>query len=643
MHYLFQAGSTGTDHLGLYKDDSQGDPQLHFKVVDGAQTYEVTEGAEMAAGSWNSLVATWRDNGGQANLYLNGQGSDSDTVTGTLSDTLDIWLGSKAGGGDVVEAAVANLMVYSEEMTEAQALSMHRALIWTDILPEDEEWTTSTVTTTYEYDGLYRVITATYSAGAEYIYTYDPVGNRQTMDSPEGTVNYTYDAANRLTSVGGVTYTWDDNGNLTSDGVRDYDYDRANRLTQVTGSPLTTQFAYNGDGVRISKTVDAGTTQYVLDLAATLPVVISDTDAIYLYGLDTIAQQQAERQYYLHDGLGSVRQLADANGQIATNYAYDPFGVPLAGGSVPNPYRFTGEAWDAEVELLYLRARYYHPGMGRFVTRDPWMGDYSHPATLNPYVYVTNNPVSLVDPSGETRRPPYPIELRDAQADDMVELLHRQYGVHVIDPTEWSRSELGHIIEAVDDLATFMGGPAGFQSEIRSVGFSRLAWRTRYAAVTLPLLDVVYFETAPWGNPSLLKWDTVHELAHVWDMRKGLQLSSGLMQATGSTYRVTCVLPPERFQVIEAYEPGGEWLEGRTVPPNPLEDWADSVPTYVYESYAYLHQRMISPIRWGFVRQHMQIKLPYPPHWIPYFYDPDEFPPLPGDFPPYPDYPLRHV
>jgi hypothetical protein len=45
---------------------------------------------------------------------------------------------------------------------------------------------------------------------------------------------------------------------------------------------LTTQFAYNGDGVRISKSVDAATTQYVLDLAATLPVVISDTDAVYL-------------------------------------------------------------------------------------------------------------------------------------------------------------------------------------------------------------------------------------------------------------------------------------------------------------------------------------------------------------------------
>ena len=71
---------------------------------------------------------------------------------------------------------------------------------------------------------------------------------------------------------------------------------------------MTTEFAYNGDGARTSKTVAGDTTQYVLDLAATLPVVISDTEAVYLYGLDILAQQQSQRLYYVPDGLGSVRQ-----------------------------------------------------------------------------------------------------------------------------------------------------------------------------------------------------------------------------------------------------------------------------------------------------------------------------------------------
>jgi len=136
--------------------------------------------------------------------------------------------------------------------------------------------------------------------------------------------------------------------------------------------------------------------------------VISDTEAVYLYGLDIIAQQQSERLYYVHDGLGSVRQLLDTTGQIDTNYAYDPFGVPLVGGDVYNPYQFTGEGWDAEVGLLYLRARYYQPEVGRFITKDPWPGHADAPGTLNRYNYVMGNPATVVDGSGLASTGPGP-------------------------------------------------------------------------------------------------------------------------------------------------------------------------------------------------------------------------------------------
>jgi RHS repeat-associated protein len=137
--------------------------------------------------------------------------------------------------------------------------------------------------------------------------------------------------------------------------------------------------------------------------------VVGDTDAVYLYGLDIIAQQQAERYYYVHDGLGSVRQLLDANGEVQTSYAYDPFGVPLAGGEAYNPYQYTGEAWDAEVELLYLRARYYQPEVGRFITDDPWQGDIRRPCTFNKYSYARNNPTSRTDPEGLNGHGPDPL------------------------------------------------------------------------------------------------------------------------------------------------------------------------------------------------------------------------------------------
>jgi RHS repeat-associated protein len=213
-----------------------------------------------------------------------------------------------------------------------------------------------------------------------------------------------------LTNVGGVALGWDAAGHVPNRGARSLRCHHTNRLQQLTEGSQTTQFAYNGDGVRVGKTIGASATDYLLDLAATLPVVISDTDAVYLYGLDIIAEQLAgaERYYYVHDGLGSVRHLVDSTGQIETRYAYDPFGVPLAGNGVSNPWQFTGEAWDAGVELLYLRARYYQPGTGRFITKDPWPGDLWRPGTLNPYVYVGNNPVNLLDPTGFNNDEPPP-------------------------------------------------------------------------------------------------------------------------------------------------------------------------------------------------------------------------------------------
>ena len=256
----------------------------------------------------------------------------------------------------------------------------------------------------YTYDSLYRLITTTYSSGEYYHYTYDAVGNRQSLTTHQDVVNYQYDAANRLTSVNGQAYTWDDNGNLLNDGTRSYSYDHANRLVQVVSGTLTTEFAYNGVGDRVARTLDGVTTDYVLDPAAGLTQVLQETTGgqatSYLYGHDLLAQYDSGTwAYHLNDGLGSVRQLVDPAGQVVASYSFSPFGVPL-GESGGEPYGFTGEQWDASAELVFLRARYMQPTTGRFITQDPWPGDLLRPQSLNPYLYVTNNSVNRLDPTG---------------------------------------------------------------------------------------------------------------------------------------------------------------------------------------------------------------------------------------------------
>ena len=118
----------------------------------------------------------------------------------------------------------------------------------------------------------------------------------------------------------------------------------------------------------------------------------------YLYGLDRIAQTNGtDTQYFLGDALGSVRQLTDAGGAVSLARGYDPFGnANWSAGAVQTPYGYTSEQTDVN-GLVYLRARYYAPTVGRFVSKDTWPGDYFQPLSLNSWNYIEGNPINRVE------------------------------------------------------------------------------------------------------------------------------------------------------------------------------------------------------------------------------------------------------
>lgn len=213
----------------------------------------------------------------------------------------------------------------------------------------------------------------------------------------------TYDAANRLVSVNAVNYTWDNNGNLLSDGEYTYTYDHANRLKTVTDGVNTRSYSYNGLGDRVSETVNEVTTDYVLDLAGGLTQVLAEGTNSYLNGNARIMQENSseEKEYFLGDALGSVRMLTDEEGEITLLRSYEPYGEVLSSqGTGDTSYAFTGEQYDPQTGLVYLRARYYSTASGRFMSRDTWTGDEGMPMSYNVWLYGYGNPVRYSDPSG---------------------------------------------------------------------------------------------------------------------------------------------------------------------------------------------------------------------------------------------------
>ena len=116
----------------------------------------------------------------------------------------------------------------------------------------------------------------------------------------------------------------------------------------------------------------------------------------------------------------------------------------------------------------------------------------------------------------------------------MLEKLAEEYLVYLVRPQNWGESELGYLRAAVEDLAALMGGPAGFRRELGRVFLWKAPFRTAMAAMAVPVVDVVYFQGASWGHAPEFKWQTVHELAHVWDINSFYRLSRVLKRATGS-------------------------------------------------------------------------------------------------------------
>lgn len=244
-------------------------------------------------------------------------------------------------------------------------------------------------------------------------YTYDDGDDlTQTATAAGAPVTLAYDDAGQLTTsssagITAATFTYNDNGQRTamtpaSGPATTYGWTRSGQLASfsVAGGSVDESYTYDGDGLRQTKTTSGSRTHEAWDVSSGTPLMIADGPTAYVTGPGGLPVEQITAggtvRWFSHDQHGSTTALTNASGTTVQSYKYDAYGqLTSATPTVENPFQYAGQYTDAATGLQYLRARYYDPSTGQFLSRDP-----IEDQTFEPYAYAGNNPANAIDPSG---------------------------------------------------------------------------------------------------------------------------------------------------------------------------------------------------------------------------------------------------
>lgn len=247
---------------------------------------------------------------------------------------------------------------------------------------------------------------------ASYAYDYDQAGNR-TREQINSVVNAaSFNNTNQLVTLrqGDAVrqFTYDANGNLTSDGIRRYEWDALDRLTAIVMGNHRTEFSYDALGRR-TRIIEKENNVIVSDkrliwcgdaICEERRVTESGsavTKRFFLQGETEVVGGVDIPYFYTKDHLGNIREMTDRNGDVVAQYEYDPYGrMTKMSGAKDASFGYAGYYVHAPSGLNLTWFRAYDPNLGRWLSRDP----IEEMGGMNLYGYVGNNPVNLIDSSG---------------------------------------------------------------------------------------------------------------------------------------------------------------------------------------------------------------------------------------------------
>ncbi len=266
-------------------------------------------------------------------------------------------------------------------------------------------------TESYGYDMISQLTSFKRGSTVDNSYQFDPLGNRLKVIENGTTTTYTSNRINGYSSIsGGISFSpkYDANGNLLNDANHTFTYDLNNKLSGADNGKAT--YAYDALGRRVSKTVDGKTTTYFYAGDQMVEEYNGKSlVASYVFGNnidETLQMKRGNDVYYYHaNQLGSTMAMTDKSGNVIERVDYDAYGKPtylnangeiIEQSSIGNNILFTGREYDPETATYYFRARTQHPGIGRFMQKDPLM----YLDAMNDYAYVINQPITGIDVFG---------------------------------------------------------------------------------------------------------------------------------------------------------------------------------------------------------------------------------------------------
>ncbi|MGB5101698.1 MAG: RHS repeat-associated core domain-containing protein, partial [Steroidobacteraceae bacterium] len=322
-------------------------------------------------------------------------------------------VGGMGYANGVTAAVTFNARMWPSNYTATKGTALVNRTYGYDVagnLTSITDTTDSTGNRTLGYDAIDRLTSAAGSWGTGTL-AYDGDGDITSQVLGSFSLSYGYDTSNRLSSVSGskgYTFTYDVYGDVTSNGISTFTYDDAPVLRCANCATTPIQYTYDGRNMQV-KTVKGALTNYSLYAANGDLLGIYDSagapikEYAYLSGklVAMYTASGAVTTSYHVDPAGSPVAATNQTGAVLWRENYRPYGERLAvqdGGT--NTLWFAGKVQDVTTGLSYFGARFYDPGIGRFMAVDPaeFNGDNLH--SFNRYAYANNNPYKFVDPDG---------------------------------------------------------------------------------------------------------------------------------------------------------------------------------------------------------------------------------------------------